>query len=104
MRTIRHPIVIALGLLAVGLAGVILTGCAGMKDKEQRCATYGDAYSLYLATTAVRPVSKEESAGAAAAAIFLRAYCGWVGPKAGPGSSTVDSNGVPILYPPTPRE
>jgi hypothetical protein len=104
MRSLRTPLTLALVLLAIGLAGVLFTGCAGMKDKEQRCATYGDVYSLYLATTAVRPVSKDESAGAAAAAIFLRAYCGWVGPKAGPGSSTVDSNGVPILYPPTPRE
>lgn len=102
MHRIRNPFVLSLGLVAIGLLCVALTGCASMEDKEKRCSTYADVYTLYLATTEIRPVSKEESAAASVAAIFLRTYCGWSGPRSGPGISTVDSNGVPILYPPTP--
>ena len=91
------PLVFALALLA---------GCASTPDKEQRCASYAEVYQLYLASTEVRPVSKEEVAAATAAAIFLRTYCGWTGsttaPKARGAKPTpeVDENGVPVIHPP----
>lgn len=83
-----------------------LSGCASPSDKDQRCATYADAYALYIGTTAVRTPSKEEVAAAAGAAIFLRAYCGWTGnttaaTKGANPKPEVDANGVPIIYPPS---
>lgn len=68
-----------------------------MESKDKRCEVYADAYALYLATAEVRPVSAEESAAAAGAALFLRVYCGWTGPR---GVAVNDSNGVPVIQPP----
>ncbi|MDX1996320.1 MAG: hypothetical protein SF066_01265, partial [Thermoanaerobaculia bacterium] len=59
-----------LTLLAFCVALALVAGCSTTADKDKRCATYADVYTLYLASTEVRPVSKEESAAAAAAAIF----------------------------------
>jgi hypothetical protein len=89
-------------LIAVLFCACLFTGCAGMDSKEKRCSTYADAYTLYLSTTEIRPVSKEEAAAAATAAIFLRTYCGWVGPKDGITPSE-DANGVPVIFPPESR-
>jgi hypothetical protein len=86
----RFSIAIAL-TVALGL----LVGCASGPDQDQRCETYAEVYSLYLASTEVRPVSHEEIAAATAAALFLKTYCGWTATRA------VDANGVPILYPPS---
>lgn len=84
-------------IMSIIAVALLLAGCAGMDTQEKRCATYGDMYALYLATVEVRPVSAEESAAAAAAAIFLRAYCGWTGPR---GIAVTDTNGVPVIMPP----
>lgn len=80
--------------LALTLALGLLVGCASGPDKDQRCETYAEVYTLYLASTEVRPVSPEEVAAATAAAIFLKTYCGWTATRA------VDANGVPIIHPP----
>ena len=95
-------------ILSLCAALALLAGCSSMPDKDKRCATYADVYTLYLASTEVRPVSKEESAAAAAAAIFLRTYCGWTGNttaaakgvKGAKPEPEVDANGVPIIHPP----
>ena len=92
-------------ILALCAALALLAGCSSTPDKDKRCATYADVYTLYLASTEVRPVSKEESAAAAAAAIFLRTYCGWTGnttaaTKGAKPKPEVDANGVPIIDPP----
>lgn len=98
-----------LTLLALCVALALVAGCSTTADKDKRCATYADVYTLYLASTEVRPVSKEESAAAAAAAIFLRTYCGWTGKTTTPATKgtrgakpepEIDANGVPIIYPP----
>jgi len=66
------------------IAIISLVGCSttstSIPDKTARCENYESIYTLYLSTVATRPVSKEESAAAAVAAIFLRMYCGWTGP------------------------
>ena len=85
------PIVTILALCA---ALALLAGCSSTPDKEQRCASYAEVYTLYLASTEVRPVSKEEVAAATAAAIFLRTYCGWTATRGN------DANGVPVIHPP----
>ena len=99
-----------LTILALCVALALVAGCSTTADKDKRCATYADVYTLYLASTEVRPVSKEESAAAAAAAIFLRTYCGWTGKTTAPATKgtrgakpepEVDANGVPIIYPPS---
>lgn len=102
MRQIKHPIVLAILMFVVGFLAVLFTGCAGLKDKESRCSAYSDAYSVYLATSAIREVSKDEKTAATAAAIFLRTYCGWTAPKGAP-EDAVDSNGVPKVNPPAPK-
>lgn len=84
----------AIKFAAIITACASLLGCASMEDKDKRCATYADVYTLYLSSTEVRPVSKEESAAAAAAAIFLRTYCGWTATRGN------DANGVPVIVPP----
>lgn len=81
---------------AIALCIFSLVGCSTGPDKERRCAQFSEIYAGYLATTEWRPVSKEEAAAAAAAAMFLRVSCGWTGPKGGP----VDTNGVPVIFPP----
>lgn len=97
------PIVTILALCA---ALALLAGCASTPDKEQRCASYAEVYQLYLASTEVRPVSKEDVAAATAAAIFLRTYCGWTGSTTAPKTRgakptpEVDENGVPVIHPP----
>lgn len=87
-------------LITVLFIACLFTGCAtgSLDTKEKRCAGYGDIYSLYLATAEIREVTPEERTVAAAAAIFLRTYCGWTAPK-GVGE-TLDANGVPVIYPP----
>jgi hypothetical protein len=93
-------------LLALCAALALLAGCASTPDKEQRCASYAQVYELYLASTQVRTVSKEEIAAATAAAIFLQAYCGWTDSTSEPGTRglesgpEVDGNGVPVIHPP----
>jgi|GEM_PF-4008862 len=81
-------------ILALCAALALLAGCASTPDKEQRCVSYAEVYTLYLASTEVRPVSKEEVAAATAAAIFLRTYCGWTATRGN------DANGVPVIHPP----
>ena len=95
-----------LTLLALCAALALLAGCSSMPSKEQRCASYAEVYTLYLASTEVRPVSKEEVAAATAAAVFLRTYCGWSGDTSTPATKSaqpepeIDANGVPIIHPP----
>lgn len=95
-----------LTLLAFCVALALVAGCSTTADKDKRCATYTDVYTLYLASTEVRPVSKEEVAAATAAAIFLRTYCGWTGSTTAPKTRgakptpEVDENGVPVIHPP----
>lgn len=88
-------------LAAVGIAALaFLVGCAGNpKTSEGRCENYVALYETYLATTALRPVSKEESAAAMVASVFLRTRCGWQSTRAG-----TDAQGVPILAPPLAGE
>ncbi len=96
----------ALTMLALCAALALLAGCASTPDKEQRCTSYAELYQLYLASTEVRPVSKEEVAAATAAAIFLRTYCGWTSSTTAPKTRgakptpEVDENGVPVIHPP----
>jgi hypothetical protein len=79
---------------------LVITGCAGKTDRTERCTHYSAIYEAYLTTTTLRPVSKEEAAAAAVAAVFLRTYCGWSGPKAGSMTDVEDANGVPNVFPP----
>ena len=89
-----------LAKIIIALAMLFSPGCASdgsFPDREQRCGHYSNVYALYIASTAVRPIAKEEAAAALAATIFLRTYCGWTGTKA------VDVNGVPVIQPPNER-
>lgn len=80
--------------LVIGL----LIGCASSPDKEQRCASYRQIYEMYQASLLVREPSEDERRIAAAAAVFLTAYCGWTAAATDRGIST-DPYGVPIIVP-----
>lgn len=85
------------------LAGLAACSTGCNTTKADRCEKYVSVYQLYLASTAVRPVSKEETAAAAAAALFLTTYCGWHGETAAPGAKAGPPrtvHGVPVIFPP----
>ena len=86
-----------LNLTIIALAALLAACSTTPEGKARRCTAYSEVYSLYLASAEVRQPSKEEIAGAAAAALFLRIYCGWVGPR---GVEVNDANGVPVIVQP----
>lgn len=94
------PMIFA-ALLACAMC--VSTGCQSTGDASNRCEYYSSAYLAYQAIAEVRSedVSKEEIMAARAAAVFLRAYCGWSADPAAAAKSgraePKDANGVLIL-------